>query len=107
LGIINSPSDGPVRISDQPDSLLLDTMSSAAGPSIAALAPGVPNTKRLSTVNKVAVGDNGAAPSPNKGKGAAAGALGPGLAVKEVVSPGELCGFVSVATSASARRHRY
>ncbi|WVQ62220.1 uncharacterized protein L199_000359 [Kwoniella botswanensis] len=62
-------------------------MSSAAQqqqPSTAALVPSSSSTKRLSTINK----PNSFSPA----KGSNAGNAGVG--VKDVVSPGELCGFV-------------
>jgi hypothetical protein len=65
----------------------------SSGLSTAALAPAAPSTKRLSTIAKASGSGGSAVASPaGKGKGPANG--GAGLA-KDVVSPGELCGFVS------------
>jgi hypothetical protein len=52
--------------------------------------PGVNSTKRLSTVKTPG--------SPKAGIGMGLGVKGPSGGVKDVVSPGELCGFVSLLT---------
>ncbi|RSH80126.1 hypothetical protein EHS25_007231 [Saitozyma podzolica] len=69
----------------------------SSGLSTAALAPAAPSTKRLSTIAKASGSGGSAVASPaGKGKGPANG--GAGLA-KDVVSPGELCGFVDTLLS--------